>query len=260
MDMRYSVLLIIITLFLINLVSAQGVNLQLCINTDCYERNDPNLQNINQSAPLILKVGIIPKDNEFMCFSGFDYHFDIISNNIRSTSTEQPSNQKSIRGGVTPYPSGSIFCLSKDHEYNFFIPLKENIDPNKDWNYNALDQSVKLGSWTITNFNLIFSKLDFHNTASLMDNPPLLGNKDTTFLGNEIIFTVTTEVAKAGWFPEVSKGFRNFLIGLNVIFVLIGGILLPIGLTKRNKNNGYTWLSVLLLLLALILFTCGFFS
>jgi hypothetical protein len=120
-----------------------------------------------------------------------------------------------------------------------------------------MDPHNRIGTWTISNFELTFSNRKNYDDVSLSHNP--VGVIENTLVGNEIQFTVATKVPSINWFSNVVGIWRGLLIGLNAIFVLVGGILLTIGLTKHKKRN-YILFGVISLIMALILFVLGFYS
>lgn len=233
----------------ISTISAKSVKLELCTDTNCYNYNDNPQINYNDS--IILKVSVINDNGGFMCWKGIQYNLKYISNNVGDYNNK---GEKYVSGGFYGDNSKDLpFCFSNSNKIanEFYIPLKD---------YNEMEGSNRLGSWSISDFKLTLNGLTYYKDVSL--TKILSGsswNNENSFEGNEIKFTVVTDEPKKGWFGGIqNESFKWLLRGINII---LGGIAVGIWIHiftmsgRKKRQYGMAWLFTIL---SLILTWFGF--
>ena len=233
-----------------NLISAKSVKLELCTENNCYDYNDN--PSINSNDSIILKIILINENSEYMCWRGIQYSFKYLSNNVGDYNSK---GEKYVSGGYYGDDSRNLpFCFSNSNkiENEILIPLNE---------YNKLESAKRLGSWSISEFNLVFNGLTYYNNIPLTENSlGDLGNGGNSFNGNEIKFVVITNEPEKNWFGKIENEKMKLAIrGLNVLLgIIAAGIWVYIFTMDKRKKAPY--LSATLFTIFFIILTILGFS
>ncbi len=239
------IVIILMILLSVGSVSAKSIKLELCTNNNCYNYNEN--PEINYKESIILKASIINDAESFICWNGIQYSFKYISNNIGDYSNR---GEKSASGGFYGSNSKNLpFCFSNDKRIanELYIPLKD---------YNEIEASKRLGSWSISDFSLTLDGLNYYKDVSLTEESPNNKlNDQNSFEGNEIKFTVITEEPKKAWFGGIND--ENLRLAIKVINGLLAAIAAGIWIyiftsSKRKKPYKSAWFfTVVTILLAI---------